>query len=284
MNLLVKAIQKPNKFRKLSPLLQRQARMAIGLPLSLFSPGSIAMFHPGRCGSTVLGNLLNQHSKIYWDGEIYKDFVDEWREQVKSGKLNVSQRPQRILRKRAIAAGSNYYGFEVKPYHIKAAGIGLDEYVDFLESSNINNFILLTRKNHLRQIVSACILQKTRSSYRPIDKQQKLTKVDLDLKSTEFNQKAKSLICHLHGLQQEIEELERILANKRMLRLNYEEHIQSNPTVAYEHLCKFIKIEEQRVSPKFGKMNPFKLSEIIINFKEIEDLLKNSPFEWMLYE
>ena len=30
------------------------------------------MFHPGRCGSTVLGNLLNQHPSIEWDGEIYE--------------------------------------------------------------------------------------------------------------------------------------------------------------------------------------------------------------------
>ena len=33
--------------------------------------GNIFMLHIGRVGSTVLADLLNQHSQIHWDGEFY---------------------------------------------------------------------------------------------------------------------------------------------------------------------------------------------------------------------
>ncbi len=33
--------------------------------------GCVAMFHVGRSGSTVLGDLLDQHPDIFWDSEIY---------------------------------------------------------------------------------------------------------------------------------------------------------------------------------------------------------------------
>ena len=31
----------------------------------------LVMIHPGRSGSTVLGSMLNQHSAIRWDREIF---------------------------------------------------------------------------------------------------------------------------------------------------------------------------------------------------------------------
>lgn len=33
------------------------------------NPRGLALVHWGRCGSTVLGFLLNQHPCVYWDGE-----------------------------------------------------------------------------------------------------------------------------------------------------------------------------------------------------------------------
>ena len=32
---------------------------------------NVCIFHNGRCGSTVVGNLLGKHNKIHWDGQIY---------------------------------------------------------------------------------------------------------------------------------------------------------------------------------------------------------------------
>ena len=45
--------------------------------LSNFSKGKIAMFHIGRSGSTVVANLLNNHPKILWDGEIYHKLIKD---------------------------------------------------------------------------------------------------------------------------------------------------------------------------------------------------------------
>ena len=38
----------------------------------------IAMFHMGRCDSSVLGNMLNAHSKVFWDSEIFVKYMKYW--------------------------------------------------------------------------------------------------------------------------------------------------------------------------------------------------------------
>ena len=43
------------------------------------------MFHIGRCGSTVVSELLNQHSKIHWESELYTPIFTELQKKV-SGK------------------------------------------------------------------------------------------------------------------------------------------------------------------------------------------------------
>ena len=32
----------------------------------------VAMFHIGRCGSTVLANMLSDHSEFHWGAEIFE--------------------------------------------------------------------------------------------------------------------------------------------------------------------------------------------------------------------
>ena len=53
-----------------------------GYPFSRRRPGVVIMLHIGRCGSTVLANMLDQNPNIFWDGktarrahEIYGDSV-----------------------------------------------------------------------------------------------------------------------------------------------------------------------------------------------------------------
>ena len=85
--------------------LRRPIQMTVGLLASPWRAGSVAMFHMGRCGSTVLAKMLEQHPRIFWDGEIYERV---------SPRLYHRLGPRGFLRFKQMRAGRRFYGFEVK--------------------------------------------------------------------------------------------------------------------------------------------------------------------------
>jgi hypothetical protein len=72
----------------------------------------IAMIHHGRCGSQVLGDLLDQHSRICWEGELFEPL---------SHKL--PKRPMPHLRQHLRACRKAMFGFETKHYHPDLMGV-----------------------------------------------------------------------------------------------------------------------------------------------------------------
>ena len=56
-------------------------KRALSHVLNPFRPGNILIIHIGRCGSTVLGKMLNEHPMIYWASELYEPIFGTWRDQ-----------------------------------------------------------------------------------------------------------------------------------------------------------------------------------------------------------
>jgi Sulfotransferase domain len=238
------------------------------LPLSNFRPGNIIMFHMGRCGSSVLGDLLNQHSKVYWDGEIYCQYIRNWRKQRQEtpniSTVNLKPEALQLLKDRMIMAGSNFYGCEV----------------------NFNKFIVLIRRNFLRSIISNRVMHETpvkQTHIRSEDKTQ-IKKVVIDVNSIGYNGYKKNLYEHLEEHESNYKNLSILLANKQVLQLSYEDHISENPKSSYHEVCHFLDIKPKDNFVRLRKTNPFKISEMIINFGEVEKYLCETQFEWMLYD
>lgn len=62
---------------------------------------TVAMLHPGRCGSTVLGTMLGDRSDVHWDGEVFEPHRRHPVPEVQAGRLPtrccdgaVSRRPR----------------------------------------------------------------------------------------------------------------------------------------------------------------------------------------------
>ncbi|MEA5466103.1 hypothetical protein [Leptothoe sp. PORK10 BA2] len=261
--------------------------------LNKLSPGSIAMFHIGRSGSTVLGNLLNQNPNVFWDGEVYHTYVDWGGQKALKKGQNPSIDPVKLLQVQKIKARRRYYGFEVKFYHLDRTNISLPDYVQQISEQGISHFIILKRKNYLRKIVSSYVSfdkKKSRlrtiyeSDHHPADTKAKLHQINLNVNSFTIDGSRKSLLDHLEYYQQSFQKLDTELVNKKVLRLTYEEHIAQGPINGYHQACDFLGISRHPVTVQYGKTNPFKLSEIVENFSEVEKTLNNTEFEWMLYE
>ena len=266
---------------------QRSARIMdkiTGWPTSPLRRGSAVMFHVGRSGSTVLGNMLDKHPKIYWDAECLHTEHKHSPESIKGDKLTV------WLKRQMWMAGSGYYGFEVKPLadqHLSFIDKDLSALLCDLEAVGFGYYILLKRKNSLRRMVSQYIGAKSGVRHIATDQELVKNKVRIDVNNVSFGDKymPRPLISCLRDIDEVFLYLEKKLPVERTLLLTYEEDIEKNgPSIAYEKVCKFLSIAALEVSPDLRKTNPFALSELIENYEEVCDHLSGSEYEWMLYD
>jgi hypothetical protein len=277
---------------RLTRLLGDPARLRLALEhrllnpmLAQFRPGNGVMFHIGRSGSTVLADLLRQHPGIYWDGEIYAGLYDYWQSQgLTMGVDPVPIDLARFLRTRMTRAARKIYGFEVKFFHLRLIERTLPDYLIYLQKLGFNHFMVLERKNYLRKVVSSVIAHQKLQYHQSPHEQPVLTQVELDLDCIRIDLEAKSLLAYLQDYAENFRQLETLLKNQNVLYLTYEADITTDPLLGYQRICNFLNVPYQPVEVRYGKTNPFNLTEIIANFTEVERYLKGTPFEWMLYE
>jgi hypothetical protein len=260
------------------------ANLLSGLVLSSQRPCNIAAFHLGRCGSRVLGDLLKQHRNIIWDGELFSPgrldgIASRWR--------LLTRDRMNILRLKMTMAGRRCYGFETQPTQVEPIDMTLTDYVQRLEHLGFDHFVLLERRNHLRRIVS--ILRGHQSSQWHLQNGSTQSKVrfklDVDECSLDWgtDTEQRSLIAHLQRSEKVTDTLKQILSSRRHLFLTYEDDIISQPEIAYRRACDFAGIDYQPVNVRFKKTNPDDLSDVLTNFSEVEQTLRGTSYEWMLY-
>ena len=239
------------------------------------------MLHTGRVGSTVLADLLNQHSKIHWDGEFY---IKQNEKHLKF----IYENPMKFLNIKISQNTNDFYGFELKCsakqlYGQHTINIDFDTFLKEIEKLNFNNFILLERKNYLKQFISFKFAKKTKILHTK-QKAKKINTLYIKPENCLWFKEKKTLIEHFKYLDNFYDNTKNIIKSKKHLLLTYEDDILHNPTVAYEKICDFLKIEYQNPKVNLKRTNPFPLNEVIENYMEVENYLKGSKYEWMLYE
>lgn len=238
--------------------------------------GHVTMFHAMRSGSGVLTDLLKQHPKIFWDGEINPAYIQKWhKKKVVNGTRNLSEAVRRVQRRMIFAPQKRFYGFEVTLNDFLLGHISLSDYVEHIHNLGINYFIILIRKNFLRKIVSMVIAMKRGQTHILSREKVRLTRISLD---------TQNLTEKLQNHHDYFSMLDNLIKDKKVLRLTYEDDISKNPVLGYRRVCNFLGIECFEFPIRYKKTNPYNLSEIIYNFKEVEHTLRGTPFEWMLYD
>ena len=271
-----------NKFtgRVLSSLLT-----PLGPLLAPSRPGNVAMFHIGRCGSTVVGQLLKQHRRIYWASELYTPIFLEWQRK-NAGTETVGEMPADaidILRRNMRLALHRFYGFEVKPFHFPLIGYSPESFVHHLEALGFSHFILLDRKNRLRKIVSSVIAHQEGAQYH-IRRNAKVrkTRAYIDVEELRIDFDTKPLLDYLCDYDEQIRTLEGLLKGRKCLKITYEEDVQKDPRVAYSRICDFLGLDPSDTPVRLSRTNPFPVREMIENVEEVEEVLHGTPYEWML--
>lgn len=240
--------------------------------------GKIAMFHIGRSGSTVLGDMLSQDKSIFWDGEVFKEFIAE--------KQHINNDDwQSFFRKRHALSGKNqYYGCEIKFFHIERMGNSLQEFFNDLEAMGFTHFIVLERKNYLRKIISSVIASNSGVWHKASSEQAKQYTVELDIDKVCIDDKSQSLCSFLESYTSDFEHLREVIKNRRNLWLCYEEDLQNDPLIAYQKICQFLQKEVDSIDIRYNRTNPYPVNTLVDNFEEVAGALKGSAYEWMLNE
>ena len=253
--------------------------------LSPFRPGNIAMFHIGRCGSTVLSSLLTQHRNIFWASEFYSSVFKEW-EQSNDGLEVVGEMPADaidLLKRNMRKALHRYYGFEMKPFHHQLIKYTPESFLENLDKLGFTYYIHLDRKNRLRKIVSSLIAHGDKMSYHQEGKAKaKLKQVHINVDKVDIDFDSKSLLSYLADYDRQVVSVGQMLETKNCLNLTYEDDIQEDPRVGSRKICNFIGVKPKEVTVSLSRTNPFPVRNMIENIGEVEDALRGTEYEWML--
>lgn len=235
----------------------------------------VHIFHIGRCGSTVLSKILNQHSKVLSVGEIFEKYKDN--------KCN-----QKFIRKtishRENSKISRVFFFETKYLKFQhlndeCLNFKLKQYIEFLLQNGYDKQIIIHRSNYLRWLCSAKIGEKENLWHTT--KKNEISKITIEVNNIVDKL---SLLELFEYLDKRHSELLNELDNHDYLLLNYEKDIKDDPVKAYLKVCDFCNISPQKPEVHLKKTNPWALSDMIINYEQVENSLSGTPYEWMLYD
>jgi hypothetical protein len=249
----------------------------ISIPFSSLMPDGILFFHIGRCGSTVVSNLLNQHPKISSHNEIFNPYYEK----------PLPAKPEDMLREHRARALPNHVVVETKfmesEQDLSILGMSIKEFVGLVKSCGYRKFIILERTNYLRRIISGKI-GKARGGrwHNKGEKTYEPTTISLNIDRSTNIKDGLSLIEHFEYIHEQYRKLREALTEDDKLELTYEEDISENPLVAYDKICNWLNIQRLPVSIQYKKSNPFELFEVIENWKEVVKHLKDTSYEWML--
>lgn len=267
---------------KNSPFFLSTYRKSVEILNSLLRKQSVVVFHTGRCGSTVLGNILGDHKRIYWGGEIFKSYNQPNNHDIET----ISDWIKNDMNRKV----SYTYGFEIKylPWlhlHENCLNLKIPELISLLKELNFSKFIILHRKNYLKHTISGQVGYKKQQwhSTTTTDTPDKIT-LDVNSIATGFRYGIwrHSIVDLFKRIDESYDTLKNSLSSDDCLFITYEDDIEKNPIMAYNKVCDFLDLPYEKPEIKLRPTNPFSYKEIIENFQDIEIALQNTKYAWML--
>jgi LPS sulfotransferase NodH len=257
----------------------------------------VVIIHFGRVGSTVLSELLNQTSDLFSAGEIYNNAVNEYIE--KNGKSWYEIYPnyidflenyyqETISQNPIFFKSKKYYIFEYKTY-MERCETRLEKIFKDFNTVGMKKFIFLYRKNCLRRLISSMISFET-GVWHIRESPKNINQVHINVDNIEDiyisnDFKNKSLGESIKFYDDYVNQVKKYIQLNKGICLSFEDDIAENPCRAYQKVCDFLGVkplDNPEISLK--RQNPYSLKEIIVNFEEVEDYLKNNNFLHLLLE
>ena len=255
---------------------------------SVVFPHGLVNWHIGRCGSSVLGSLLEQHSQVAYSNEIYSRYMPRRRN------CQVLPSIEQVLDNSLREVAADWHLIEIK--HLVDQNLGLypnlnvRDWLDVLMARGYRHHLLLRRRNGLRRIVSHLRAARTGQYVLSASTQaQPPMAVEVNLNSIKHGFANRSLLDWLYRYERGHTQMLQVFHAARhqypdvaWLELSYEEHIEQDPRLAYGMVCDFLGIDRETVEVRHRRINPGPLPLLISNYDDVRDCLESTRFAWML--
>lgn len=215
----------------------------------------------GRTGSSMLTRMLDSHSQIKCKGEILKDPDSEPRDEI-----------------------NNIYSPQYR--HVKAVGFKLhynhpgganhDITWDLIKADSDIKIIHLHRRNVLRSHVSEIISQKTRVF------QLKSEAKRPDISTRKIGLSIDEVVNLSNLYEHRRSRYNELFSDHEVLEIFYEDLVDPLSSVQRK-ITDFLSVDTKKMRANTSIMNPESLGDLITNFTEVEEALKSTEMEWMLY-
>lgn len=239
------------------------------------TPRLLAVLHGGRCGSTVLGELLDQHDQIRWGGELFFDVHRKV-----SGFRPTAAWIRTVIELAASRQGDGVFGFETQRVHLRYtfAAMPVAAYIELLESVGVRDFVLLQRRNLLRSVVSVLVARRTGVGHAVAAQAVQRLRIDV---ADPWGAGEATLAGLLEQMDRFYAEVAEALRPRRHLVLTYEEDLERDPQVGYRRVCEFLGLPPQAASARLVPTNPYPLGSLVDNLDEVAAHLRATPYAWM---
>ncbi len=250
---------------------------------------NLFLFHSGRVGSTFLASLLKQISGVCWNGEIFSKNVFVYKG---FNELDISRKQGdgvfslyefiEYINKAKSGKASNFcdeiscYGCEIKTYHFEKNffKFNFEDCLNELQNEFENcKFVFIYRKETLRRLVSAQVARENKIYHLTGEQKADLTKIILD--TNDYYDSDLNIKGALSGVIMEAKKKERgymsTIEKHGGVILEYEEDLNNDYMAGVRKITHDWppNLLPEKFKVSLNKTNPFKLEDIIINYKEV---------------
>lgn len=239
------------------------------------SEGHVLVLHTGRSGSTLLGDMLDQHPDVFWDGEVLEKMLHRLARKQSVGidalfgTLTAEQAFDEITTRQRWFAGGKVFGIEIQDYHLDFFGIDIATLVARLRPLGFTRFVILDRRDQLRKVTSHVLAQERGFHHLSAPRADLKKRVHLSIDRIYAGHRFRSLDDVLESYSEFFVNAREELRDDGVLQLEYETHVESDPLNAYALICRHIGVEPQAPEIKFVKTAPQPLSELLENHDEV---------------
>lgn len=264
------------------------------------------LLHPGRCGSTVIAEMITASKEILWLNEAFTLLIEHHRGNASHSFIQEDVNLRNLVDSGRFIEGLNHQlskalltcekvGFELKIHRnqeliLPQTGMMAGDSLDVLINLGVSKFIFLRRDNLLRCLISAARafdsgiwhLKKGESPSSCPGSNKKY--YEFPLKKLIYGPNRLGLIDTLNQMQSDVLSMEQALVDRNIpyLDLRYSIDVLPDPQIALTKISQYLSINIKSKKPTLRRTNPRPLKDFIVNIKDLEKEIEGSSFSWML--
>lgn len=243
--------------------------------------GAFAVAHMGRCGSTVLGDMLAQHPEIGWRGEVYGAHFSRM---VKTGNSDSRKRANlnRLLRADMKLVETGWFGFDYVLSQLRLVDESVSQHAHLLRRAGFTRFVILERRNLLRRLVSE-LAAKSSGIWHSTSNGAHLTKPQFEINVSTDEAGEPRVFRLFNRWESYYRALHAEHVHDETLGLTYEDDIASDPSTACQRVTHFLGLALHSPTINLQRLNTGAVLDGVSNADEVTEMLSGTKYEWMLH-